>query len=134
MRLADERCNDWRVPLSSVELRRTMPEEDTFLRWACSEFAEVKLGFGPCETLGGSVRCTQLRRELIDAAIAAGGRFQIASTLEATAEQTQICYPQLKAFLGHKRRFDPQERLTNPWYWHQRRLAEPPRSSVRRAN
>ena len=119
---SDGRCNDWRFPLRSVELRRTAAESDSFLRWACREFVELKLNFSVCKALGESVRATQLRRELIDAAIAAGGRFPIASTREATREQTDACYPQLRAFLAHKRRFDPNERLTNEWYRHQRRL------------
>jgi hypothetical protein len=68
------------------------------------------------------VRGTQLRHELIDAAIAAGGSFQIACTPDATREQTEQCYPQLKSFLAQKRHFDPNERLVNGWYLHQRNL------------
>ena len=127
----DARCNDWRVPLRSVELRRTAAESDSFLRWACREFTELKLNFSICEALGERVRATQLRRELIDAAIAAGGRFLIASTHEATREQTDACYPQLRAFLAHKRRFDPNERLTNDWYRHHRRLVAGERCEIR---
>jgi hypothetical protein len=127
----DERCNDWRIPLRSVELRRTAAEEDSFLRWASRDFAEVKLHLCAAEGLGTCVRAVQLRGELIDAAIAAGGRFQIASTREATREQTEACYPQLRAFLAHKRRFDPQERLTNGWYRHQRSVLASERCEVR---
>ena len=130
----DRRCTDWRIPLRSVELRRTAREEVSFLRWASRDFAQVKLNFSHCETLGAVVRSAQLRRELVDAAIAAGGRFHIASTLEATREQTEICYPQLKAFLAHKRHFDPQERLMNPWYLHQRSLFARPDCEVRWAH
>ena len=119
---AEARCNDWRMPLRSVELRRTAAEDDTFLRWASRTFAEVKLSFSACEALGAQVRGRQLRRELIAAAIAAGGRFQIASTRDATRAQAELCYPQLAVFLAHKRRFDPRERLTNDWYLHQRML------------
>jgi FAD/FMN-containing dehydrogenase len=127
----DERCNDWRIALRSVELRRTAAEGDSFLRWAQRDFTELKLRFAAGEALGASVRAAQLRRELIDAAIAAGGRFHIASTREATREQTEACYPQLKAFLAHKRRFDPQERLSNDWYRHQRGLLAAERCEVR---
>ena len=56
------------------------------------------------------------------AAIAAGGSFQIACTADATREQTEACYPQLKSFLAEKRRFDPHERLVNGWYLLQRGL------------
>lgn len=125
------RCRDWRIGLHSVDVRRTAAENDSFLRWACRDFAEVKLNFPACEVLGGQVRSAQLRRELIDAAIAAGGRFQIASTRDATREQAAACYPQLEAFLAHKRRFDPHERLTNGWYLHQRKLLSGERCDVR---
>lgn len=122
MAATDACCNDWRVPLRSAEVRSTGPEDDSFLRWASREFSQIKLHFPRRNGLGAQVRLAQLRREIIDGAIAAGGRFHIASTLEATREQLDACYPQLPAFLAHKRRFDPHERLTNGWYVHQRSL------------
>ena len=124
-------CCDWRLPLTYAEVRRTSPESDSFLRWASREFMHVKLAFSACESLGARVRAAQLRRRLIDAAIAVGGRFDIGSTREATREQTDACYPQLREFLAHKRRFDPHERLTNDWYRHQRRLLSTERWQVR---
>lgn len=130
----DARCNDWRVPLRSAEVRSTVPEDDSFLRWASRDFAQVKLHLPPAEGLGRRVRLAQLRREIIDDAIAAGGGFHIASTLEATREQLDACYPQLPAFLEHKRRFDPHERLTNGWYQHQRSLLAGERCEVRWAH
>jgi hypothetical protein len=68
------------------------------------------------------VRATQVRRELIDAAIARGGSFPITSTPEATREQVERCYPQLRTVLAEKRRLDPSEKLVNPWYGHHRNL------------
>jgi len=103
MKDTDTRCNDWRIPLHSVSTRRTVQEDDTYLRWARRDFAEVKLNFAEPAGLSASVRGTQLRHELIDAAIAAGGSFQIACTPDATREQTERCYPQLKSFLAQKR-------------------------------
>lgn len=120
MKDTDTRCNDWRIPLHSVSTRRTVQEDDTYLRWAKRDFAEVRLNFAAPAGLSASVRGTQLRHELIDAAIAAGGSFQIACTPDATREQTEQCYPQLKSFLAQKRHFDPHERLVNGWYLHQR--------------
>ena len=131
MQEADTRCGDWRVPLQAVTVRKTLQEEDTYLRWARRDYAEVRLAFAEASDIGGSVRGVQLRHELIDAAIAAGGSFQIASTLEATREQTEACYPQLKGFLAEKRRFDPSERLVNDWYLHQRALLTQPPCEVR---
>jgi hypothetical protein len=122
VRETEQRCADWRITLQSVSLRRTLSEEETFLRWARRPYAEVTLALCAPAGLGASVRSTQLRHELIDAAIEAGGSFQIACTSGATREQTERCYPELKEFLATKRRFDPNERLTNDWYRQQRSL------------
>ena len=128
---AEARCSDWRIALCSLEMRLTQPEGDSFLRWASRDFAQIKLRFAPGEGLGAQVREAQLRRQLVDVAIALGGRFHIASTPEATREQLDACYPQLGAFLELKRRFDPHQRLTNGWYLHQRSLLAGERCAVR---
>jgi hypothetical protein len=112
------RCDEWRTVIEGVQVRRTLPENETVLRWARREYAEVSLFLGELRTIGGSVRATQLRRELIDAAIARSGSFPIASTPEATRAQVESCYPQLKTVLAEKRRFDPGEKLMNAWYRH----------------
>jgi hypothetical protein len=116
------RSGEWRIPIDTVELRRTRQEEETYLRWAQREYTEVNLGIPELVTLGGAVRVTQLRRDLIDAAIALGGTFPIACTPEATRAQTEACYPQLAAFLAEQRSIDPAERMANAWLRHQRSL------------
>lgn len=130
----DTRCSDWRIPLQSVTVRDTAREDDSFLRWAQRDYAEVKLALAEPVGLSAAVRGTQLRHDLIDAAIEAGGSFQIACTADATREQTEKCYPQLKNFLAEKRRFDPHERLVNGWYLHQRALVSRTSCDVRWAN
>jgi hypothetical protein len=134
MRETETRCNDWRMPLCSVSTRTTEHEEDTYLRWARSDYTEVTLGFAAPRGLGAAVRATQLRHELIDAAIGRGGSYQIASTTDATREHCERCYPELGEFLAEKRRFDPHERLVNPWYFRQRGLLERKACEVRWAN
>jgi hypothetical protein len=128
---AEERCSDWRIPLLGVSARYTQSEDETYLRWAQREYWELRLAIAPPHGLGGAVRTAQLRRELIDAAISAGGTFPIACTPDATREQTQACYPQLQSFLAEKRRFDPHERVVNAWYVHQRDLLRPDSVDVR---
>jgi hypothetical protein len=119
---ARQRCGDWRIPLAGVTVRRTREESDTFLRWARREYAAVTLELAEPAALGAAVRATQLRRDLIDAAIARDGSFPLHCTPEATRAQAEHCYPQLPAFLAEKRRVDPAERVVNPWYRHYRRL------------
>ena len=41
---------------------------------------------------------------------------------DATREQAETCYPQLRSFLSEKRRVDPAEKLTNAWYRYYRNL------------
>lgn len=122
MRAADARCAEWRIDVAGVQMRRTLREDETFLRWARREYVEVALRFAGAATLGESLRAKQLRQEIIDAAIGAGGAFHIACTPDATRAQTEACYPQLRRFLEEKRRFDREERLVNDWYRRQRSL------------
>lgn len=131
---ARARCADWRVGVQGVDVRNILPEEDTFLRWARKPYAEVGLQLPSLQTIGGAVRDTQLRRELIDAAIAAGGSFPIARTPDATREQVAACYPELPAFLAEKRRLDPSEKLINSWYLHHRSLFDRKSCEVRWVN
>jgi hypothetical protein len=122
---AQERCREWRMPLAGIKLRRTRAENDTFLRWARREYAAVTLSLAEPPALGVAVRAAQLRRGLLDAAIARGGSFPVYCTPEATRDQTEACYPQLARFLAEKRRIDPGERVVNSWYRHYRRLFGP---------
>jgi hypothetical protein len=119
---ARERCASWRIALARIEVARSFPEHETFLRWAQREYARTTLFLEEPRGLGACVRSTQLRRELIDAAIAHGGSFAIASTPQATRAQVEACYPGLPALLAEKRRLDPAERLVNSWYRHYRSL------------
>lgn len=122
--LADARalCAEWRMALAAVEAQSTLREDDSFLRWARRDFAALKLHLAAPAALGAAVRATQLRRGLIDCAIARGGSFAVSCTPEATRAQAEACYPELPKFLAEKRRLDPGERVVNPWYLHYRRL------------
>lgn len=115
-------CAEWRCVIESVELRRIREESETYLRWACRDYAEITVQLTQPGSITASVRATQLARELLDIAIAHGGSFPIACTPEATRAQVEACYPRLKSFLAEKRRLDPLERIVNPWYRHFRRM------------
>jgi FAD/FMN-containing dehydrogenase len=134
--LADARkcCEGWRLPLQRVDVRRTHEDKDSFLRWARREYAAVTLHLAAPPVLGVAVRATQLRRELLDAAIAQGGSFPVWCAFDATRAQVETCYPQLRNFLAEKRRVDPTEKLTNAWYRHYRNLFARGACEVRFAN
>ncbi len=115
-------CAEWRTAIAAVEVRRTHAEAETVLRWARREYAAVELLLCRRETLGASVRATQLARELIDLALSHGGSYPISDTPEATRAQAEACYPELRALLAEKRRIDPCEKLSNAWLRHHRSL------------
>ena len=115
-------CAEWRSAIESVELRRIRKESETYLRWACRDYTEIRVQLARPGSIAASVRATQLARELLDIAIEHGGSFPIACTPEATRAQIEACYPRLKSFLAEKRRLDPLERIVNPWYRHFRRM------------
>jgi FAD binding domain-containing protein len=119
-----ERCAEWRIDLAAVTVRRIRSDQETFLRYAARECAEVSVVLDAGAHLGAEVRLTQLRHSLIDLAIGHGGGFAIACTRDATREQTRACYPQLAGFLAEQRRIDPQQRWVNGWLRHQRNLLE----------
>jgi FAD/FMN-containing dehydrogenase len=105
-----------RYALTLLEVRRALPEDETFLRWARREHAALRIEFRSRSTLGGCVGATQLRTQLIDLALAAGGAIAPASLPAASRAQAAACYPMLGNFLAEKRRHDPAGRVTNAWY------------------
>jgi hypothetical protein len=125
---------EWRVPIEETETRSIVPEEQSYLRWARAHCALLRVWLRARRALGPWVRTTQLRRAMIDAAIARGGGYWIACTPEASREQAQACYPMLRGFLAEKRRLDPAERLHNAWYRHHRSLLAREACEVRWAN
>lgn len=122
MEQLNARCEEWRVSPEGLEVRRIQGDDETYLPWAAREYSEIGIRLGAAASIGGAVRVAQLARDLIDVAIAHGGSFPIAATLQATKAQVEACYPRLKAFLAEKRRIDPYERLTNAWYSRYRTL------------
>jgi len=115
-------CQEWHTTIASVAVRRTVAEDETLLRWAVRDYADVALRLGAIRSLGNAVRSTQLRRALIDIAIACGGSFPISCTPDATRAQVERCYPMLPRFMAEKRRLDPAGKLANAWYAHYRSL------------
>lgn len=105
-----------RCTLELLETRRMLPESESFLRWARREYAALRIAFLTRATLGAAVGAAQLRARLLDLAVPCGGAFMPGELPHANRSQIAACYPMLPAFLAEKRRLDPGERITNPWY------------------
>jgi len=117
-----EQAAAWRIRIAGAVARRTLQENETFLRWARREYAQLRLRLERPSRLGDRVRTAQAKRALIDAAIDLGGAFSPSDIVDASRAQTEACYPELKAFLAEKRRLDPADRLCSAWYLQARSL------------
>lgn len=115
--LEERRCR-----LSLLEARRVLPEAETFLRWARGEHVALRIEYRRRATLGACTSALQLRGQLIDLAIRAGGSFMPQILPLATRAQAAACYPMLAGFFAEKRRLDPAERVLTPWYRGLRRM------------
>lgn len=105
-----------RLGLQSITVRRTLPEDETRLRWARREWAAVRIRFGIRTSLGASVHAAETRRSMLALALACNGAFPVGDLRDATRAQLEACYPGLSAFVAEKRRADPAERLQNAWF------------------
>lgn len=124
--LEERRCR-----LTRLEVRRVLPEQETFLRWARRDFAAVHIEFRHNATLGASVSAAQARLRLYDLSLAAGGMPAPAQLPLASRAQAAASYPMLGAFLAEKRRLDPAERVLGAWYRDVRDLWRRERCDVR---
>ena len=57
-----------------------------------------------------------MTRDLIDAALACGGRYYLPYRPHATPEQFVRAYPQAKAFFALKQKYDPQGVFENQFF------------------
>jgi FAD/FMN-containing dehydrogenase len=102
--------------LLNVTVRSVETDVDTFLRYADKPVIAFVMLFVQEKTPEGEARMQALTRELIDAALANGGRYYLPYRLHATREQFRAAYPQADEFFAAKRRYDPQELFQNQFY------------------
>ncbi len=109
-------AHEHRIALHAISVRRYAPESESLLRWATRDWAGVRVRFGIKATLGAGVRAAEIRRLLLELALAHRGSFPLREAHHATRSQIEACYPMLPRFFAEKRRLDPEDRLQNAWY------------------
>ena len=72
--------------------------------------------FSQPRTVAGDEQMQVMTRELVDAALDAGGRYYLPYRLHASAAQFRRAYPRADEFFGLKRRYDPQELFQSQFY------------------
>ena len=86
------------------------------MRYADQDMFAFVMLFNQPRTQDGEDRMAAMTRELIDAAIACGGRYYLPYRLHATEDQFFAAYPQAPAFFERKRHYDPDEVFQNQFY------------------
>jgi FAD/FMN-containing dehydrogenase len=102
--------------LLNVTVRHVLSDPDSFLRYADRELFALVLLFNQKRTDAAERDLESLTRELIDAALARGGRYYLPYRLHATPEQFRRAYPKADEFFALKRQYDPGEVFVNEFY------------------
>jgi len=106
----------YRADLLNITIRDVREDKDTFLRYADRDVFGLVMLFNQARTGAGERDMEALTRELVDSAVALGGRPYLPYRRHATAAQLAAAYPQASAFFARKRRYDPDEVFQNAFY------------------
>ena len=106
----------YRPELLNITVRNVETDQDTFLRYAPEEmFGLVMLFHQRCDS-AGEAAMQALTRELIDVALACGGRYYLPYRPHATVEQFERAYPMAREFFALKQRYDPAGVFENTFF------------------
>lgn len=105
-----------KVDLLNVTIRNVYPDRDTLLRYADREMFGLVMLFHQQRDAASGAKMQSLTQELIEAALASGGRYYLPYRLHATPSQFDRAYPQATRFFQLKRKYDPDEIFQNQFY------------------
>lgn len=105
--------NAWDVEALNVSIRHSPADITALLRWAPSEVFSFVLYYKQRTSDRASKEVAVWTRELIELALANGGRYYLPYRLDATREQFDAAYPEAGAFASLKSRVDPRGRFAN---------------------
>jgi hypothetical protein len=97
-------------------------DDETFLAWARERYACVIFNLHLEHTKPAIAAAADAFGALIDLAIEQQGSYYLTYHRWARKDQVERCYPQMREFLAHKRRLDPEEVFQSNWYRHYRTL------------
>lgn len=105
-----------RCDLLNVTVRSVNEDHDSFLRFADQQVIAFVMLFQQPLTDDAEAEMEALTRELINAALARGGRYYLPYRLHATPEQFHQAYPQAARFFELKRQHDPEDLFQNQFF------------------
>lgn len=101
------------VEAVNVSIRHSPADGESLLRWAPTDVFSFVLYYKQRTGERASRSVTAWTRELVDRAIANGGRYFLPYRLDATTAQFERAYPEAPAFAALKSRIDPRRRFSN---------------------
>jgi len=102
-----------RVKVLNISVRHAMADPGSYLAWAREEVFAFVVYYKQDTSETEKNRVAVWTRELIDAAIAAGGTYYLPYQPHATPEQFYRAYPAAEKLFALKDRLDPRFRLRN---------------------
>ncbi len=102
--------------LLNVTVRDVRRDTRSVLSYAREDVFGLVMLFVQDRSAAGEQRMRKLTREMIDAAIAAGGTFYLPYRLHATDAQLRRAYPAWEKVVSAKRNYDPQGIFDNGLY------------------
>lgn len=102
-----------RADLLNVTVRSVDVDLDTFLRYADQPMFAFVMLFNQPRNEAGDKAMREMTQDLIDAALATGGRYYLPYRLHATVEQFEKAYPQAGEFFRLKQKYDPHAIFQN---------------------
>src|SRR6185369_16399200 len=97
-------------------VRDLKEDKDTFLRYADQDMFAFVMLFNQERSPAADEQMRLFTTEMIDAALASGGRYYLPYRLHATREQFARAYPRAAQFFAKKRQYDPEELFRNQFW------------------
>ena len=97
----------------NVSVRHSPQDNESLLAWAPTEVFSFVLYYKQRSSERASRKSAVWTRELIDAALALGGRYYLPYRLDATRAQFERAYPEIGQFAALKARIDPLNKFQN---------------------
>jgi FAD/FMN-containing dehydrogenase len=105
-----------RHDLINVTIRNVDTDPDAFLRYATEPIFSLVMLFSMDRTPDADDAMKALTRDLVDAALAVGGRYYLPYRLHASREQLDEAYPQARDFFAEKAKHDPDRVFRNRFF------------------
>ena len=105
--------NKHKVNVINISIRHAKRDPGTLLAWAKEEVFALVLYYKQETSAQARESVGVWTRELIDEAIASGGRYYLPYQIHATAAQFKAAYPGWEQFFALKRAVDPENKFRN---------------------